>query len=283
MLIARGQAFGLGAALAFSLMVLCVKLVSLPAQEIIVARSLIIALAAWISLRLRQILVLGQPNNRRLLVARSLAGYAALSAFFFSVQGLPVGVAALIQYMSPLFASVVAFAFMREEPHWRQWASLGISLAGVGVISHLLPTGQVAEDVSTLHLLTCLFSSFLSGVAYVLVRKLSNRGEEPDVIVFYFPMVSLPLALFLGWHDFREPDLSQWWLLIGVGLTAYAGQVLLSRSLRAAQTATSTNMLYFSPVFASLWGAWFLDERLDLYFLVGAAMILGSQIWAMRR
>ena len=41
-----------------------------------------------------------------------------------------------------------------------------------------------------------IFGAFGSGVAYVLVRKLSHR-EDPAVIIFYFPLIALPISLIL--------------------------------------------------------------------------------------
>ena len=46
--------------------------------------------------------------------------------------------------------------------------------------------------------------SFLTSVAYVLVRKATKVNEHPLVVMFYFPLFTVPMCLpFLISNDFK--------------------------------------------------------------------------------
>jgi drug/metabolite transporter (DMT)-like permease len=101
------------------------------------------------------------------------------------------------------------------------------------------------------------------------------------VIIFYFPLVSLPLSFLpfiLGWQKWVSPDFYQWLLIVGIGITSYAGQVFLTESLKLEKTARAANMLYFGALFGSIWGAVFLKDPITWGFAIGALIIIGSQL-----
>ncbi len=278
MKLTKGLYYALLAAFCFSVMALCAKASHLPPQQIIFGRS-VFNLVASLALLLRQgISPFGVKQNRPTLLIRGLVGYLALSFYFFSLAGLPIGVASLIQYMSPVFSGIMAFIVIKEVTSGRQWICLMAGLLGIAFISQVLPFGQLSTELDYASVLACLFSALLSGIAYVCVRKLSLAKEDPEVTVFYFPLVSLPFSLFFSLSQWVNPNAPQWWLLVAVGITSYLGQVFLTYALQREKTVSVTNMLYFGAVFATAWGVVFFAEKLTWQFLVGALLIVGSQL-----
>jgi drug/metabolite transporter (DMT)-like permease len=274
----KGLWFALGAAFCFSLMSLCTKAAHLPAQEVILARSIMNLIASGWLLKRNKISPFGSQSNLLSLLGRGLAGYTALSAYFYSLKELPIGMASLVQYTSPIFSGVFAFFVIKELTSWRQWVCLIFGLLGIGFVSHVLPFGQIRHDIPAVYWLTCISSAVLSGLAYVFVRKLSIAKEHPEVILFYFPLISLPFSLGFTLFNWVTPNIWQWFLLFGVGVTSYLGQIFLTYSLQSEKTVTATNMLYFGALFATIWGLLFFAEKLTWEFLVGASLIIGCQL-----
>ncbi|MFN5538844.1 MAG: DMT family transporter [Candidatus Melainabacteria bacterium] len=278
----KGICFGLLAAFNFSLMALFAKIAHLPIQEVIFTRSLFNLIASYIAIRRKELSIWGGFKNLPLLFMRGLAGYLSLSAYFFSLKALPIGEASLIQYMSPAFSGVIAFWIIGESISWKQWICLFFGFIGIGFVSRVLPFGELhIASGQSIYWIACICSSLLSAVAYTFVRKLSLRGENGDVIIFYFPLVSLPLSFLpfiLGWQKWVSPDFYQWLLIVGIGITSYAGQVFLTESLKLEKTARAANMLYFGALFGSIWGAVFLKDPITWGFAIGALIIIGSQL-----
>ena len=275
----KGIIFGLLAAFSFSLMVVCVKAAHpIPPQEVIFARSVFNLILSYAVLKAQGAAIWGSSKNRWLLILRGLAGYGALSAYFFSLIKLPIGTASLIQYMSPVFSGIMAHFALRENSSRGQWFCLLFGLLGVGFIAHVLPIPSLNASIEWYYWFACLGSACLSGIAYVCVRRLSLAHENPEVIVFYFPLISLPLSLLCGLTGWVIPNTQQWFLLFGVGLSSYLGQVFLTHSLKNEKTSVAANTLYSGALFAVLWGILFFHELPDWSLFIGATFIIGSQV-----
>ena len=276
----RGLYYGLFAALAFSLAGLAAKLSGLPAQELILSRSVFTVIAAYQTLRLKSVTYkFGRPENAAGLWTRSIAGYIAMSALFYTLLQLPLGLATVLQNLAPVFTGIFAVWVLNEPLKPVNIICLVCCLFGVAVITGIIPHGTPAASLPPLALLAGLVSAILSAFSYVLVRKLTQRGEPPEVVVFHFASLAL-LGSLIGTvlHPVAPPDLAAWLLLLAVGLTSYLGQLGLTYGLQAGRGGEVTLMLYLAPVLATIWGMLCFGDRPDLAFYVGAALILGSQL-----
>jgi drug/metabolite transporter (DMT)-like permease len=276
--LSKGALFALAAAFCFSVMVLCTKASKLPSQEVIFSRSIFNLIASFTLLKYHNIPIFGQVRNRKYLIMRGIAGYAALSLYFYSIKFLPIGIASLIQYMSPVFSGIFAYLLIKESSSKNQWICLLLGLLGISFMTKVLPFGKIEGSINWVYWLCCLASAALSGLAYSFVRKLSIRQENPEVTVFYFPLISLPFSLFFMLGNLVIPNALQWLHIVIIGITSYLGQVFLTYSLQLEKTVTATNMLYFGALFATIWGILFFNEQISIEFCIGAALIVGSQI-----
>jgi len=66
-------------------------------------------------------------------------------------------------------------------------------------------------------------------------------------------------------------------LMLGIGVTATAGQILLNKGLQLEKAAKATAINYLQIVFAFIWEASFLHVVPSIWTFVGASIILG---WA---
>ena len=124
--------------------------------------------------------------------------------------------------------------------------------------------------------------AFFSAAAYVVVRKLSKGGEDPLVIVFYFPLVTVPAAVPTMLPDFIWPEGTEWLLLLGIGIATQIGQVSLTRGLAVLPAATGTAFSYLQVIFAAAWGVLFFGERPDTLAIAGGLLVIGSALWLAR-
>ncbi|MCA9504039.1 MAG: DMT family transporter [Myxococcales bacterium] len=277
-----GAACMLLSAFAFSVMTALVKLAGerLPSQEIVVARALVSLLLTYALLRRAGVSPWGE--QRAWLWLRGLFGFAGLSCVFAAVTHLPLAEATVLQYLHPAITAVLAALFLGEAIGSRVVMASAVSLAGVVLVAR--PRwlfGLTADTLDPLWVLVAIGGAAFSAAAYVVVRRL-GRSEHPLVIVFYFPLVTVPAALPTMLPDFVWPEGREWALLLGIGLATQIGQVSLTRGLALLPAAEGTALSYLQVVFAAIWGVLVFGEQPDGLAIGGGLLVIGSAFWLSR-
>lgn len=250
----------------FALMQVCVKWVPhIPAEEIIVFRSLIsLAISLWF-LRRAGVSVWG--NNRKLLLARGAFGAVALILYFNVLQNIPLATAATIQYLSPIFTAILGIFIVKERVRPWQWFFFLVSFVGILVIE------GVETNVDSLYLWLGVASAVFTGVAYSIVRRL-NVQEHPLVIIFYFPLVTLPVVGVYTLFNWVQPEGWDWLVLLLVGLFTQLGQYYMTLSYQSEEISKVANLTYIGIIYALLFGFFFFGEMLNVWTYVGMALVL---------
>lgn len=278
-----GARYMIGSALGFSLMSLFVKLAGerLPSQELVVARSVVALVLAWFFLRRKRINPWG--TQRRMLVFRGLLGFCGLSCFYYALTQMPLAEATVIQYMHPVFTALLALLFLRERIGGVLIASLVLGFSGVVLVAkpeflfggseHAIP--PVVAGIA-------LLGSLFSAAAYTVIRRLSAK-EDPLVIIFYFPLIAVPLSIPPLIPVALWPTPIEWALLLAIGVTTFVGQVCLTRGLRLLPAGRATSISTTQILFAAVLGILFFGESPDLLSIAGGALILVGTWFAARR
>jgi drug/metabolite transporter (DMT)-like permease len=257
----------------FSLMSLLVKLAGqrLPSQEIVLARSLVMATLSYVALRRRRIRVLG--TRRRLLVLRGLLGFGALSCFYFALVHLPLADATVIQYTNPAFTAVFAVFVLAERMRRREVACLALTLLGVVLVARpafIFGSGALPGVPTAVALL----GAILSAAAYVVVRMLGS--EHHLVVIFYFAVISSVGAVPGTLMHSVLPTGPELLLLAGVGVTTHLGQIFMTRGLHLERAGRATAAGLVQIVFAGVLGAIFFAQIPDPPALAGAALVIAG-------
>jgi len=188
---------------------------------------------------------------------------------YYALVNIPFAEATVLQYLHPIFTAVLAIFFLREKLQWPTILCIIFSFIGLLVI--VRPDflfDELSSDYSLLAIAAGVLGALGSAIAYVLVRKLSAT-EDSSVIIFYFPIIALPLSLLLLGDNMVMPHGWAWLVLVLVGVTTQVGQIGLTKAM---QTATSFS--YLQVVFAVIFGLLLFDEIPTLWTIVGALMIL---------
>ncbi len=260
-------------ALSFSLMGVCVKQVGgrIPAAEVVLARAIVSVALSWLMLRRAGISPWGK--RRWLLIWRGAIGTAALLCVYAALAALPLASATVLQYLYPPFTALLAWLLLGERIGKRVVAAMALGWLGVLLVAH--PGGSMA--LAWQPVLIAVAGALFTALAYVSVRSL-GQSEHPLVIVFYFPLVALPLSLPLVALDPVLPTPMEVLWLLGVGLFTQLGQVYLTRSLMALPAARATAISYVQVVFAGGWGWLLFGEAIDASTIAGAALVLAATL-----
>lgn len=278
----NGALFMITSALAFSLMTVLVKLAGerLPSQEIVLARALISLVLSYSLLTRAGLSPWGQ--HRRWLWLRGVFGFAGLSCVFAAVTHLPLAEATVLQYMHPPMTAMLAALFLKETVSRRVFAGSALSLMGVVLVARpALLFGEAVDGLDPVWVAVALGGAFFSAAAYVTVRHLSAK-EDPLVIVFYFPLVTVPAALPTVIPNFVWPVGREWLLLLGIGVATQVGQVSLTRGLAALPASQGTALSYLQVAFATLWGVLVFGDHPDALSIAGGLLVIASSLWIAR-
>jgi len=266
-------------ALGFALMAACVKEVSglgIPVLEIVAARAIVSGIISYADIKRKNISMWG--NNKTLLIARGTVGSFALMFVYYAVTTLPLAEATVLQYLHPVFTAVLALFFLKEVIQRSTIACIIISLLGLFII--IQPNLQLGSSVQYpwISIGAGVLGAFGSAIAYIIIKKLT-KTDDSSVIIFYFPMVALPISMIMLGSDFVVPSLAATGLLILVGIFTQVGQVGLTKALNSADASKATAYSYVQVLFSVFIGwAYFSEVPVFTTIIGGSLIMLGALV-----
>ncbi|MEQ9398367.1 MAG: DMT family transporter [Longimicrobiales bacterium] len=269
------QAMASGA-FAFSLMAALAKLAggSVPLFEIVLARSIVVAVLSGAALRRDRTDLRGREPVW--LLVRGVLGFCALSCFYYAVVQLPLADATVIHFMNPVFTALAAALVLREHIGLIEGLLVTGSMAGVVMVARPSFLFGAGSSLDPFAVGIGLLGAVLAAGAYVAVRRL--RAEEPMLIVFWFAAVSTVLSLPLVFLDPVMPSWTGLLILLGVGVTTHMGQVMITWGFRLERAGRASAIGYLQIVFAAGWGWLLFREFPDAWTWAGAAVIVGCTV-----
>ncbi len=265
------------AAFWFALMSLLVKLAGerMPTMQVVFGRGCVtLVLSAAMLLQARISPFRTRPG---LLLLRGLFGSTALICFYAAVVHLPLAEATVIQQTSPLFTALLAAWLLQERLQARVLGSIALCLCGVILIARPAAVfgAGLAPDFPWQFAFVGVLGAVLSSFAYVTVRSL-GRHHHPLVVVFYFPVVTVPLSAPFALTDWAPLDGAGLGLLIAIGVVTQFGQIALTKGLSRAPAGRATAVGYLQIAFAALLGIGAFGTMPDAASWSGIALIVGS-------
>jgi drug/metabolite transporter (DMT)-like permease len=199
-------------------------------------------------------------------------GWALL---FHSMKLIAIANAVLLNYTAPIFVALLAPLVLKEKLEKSTLLALGISVAGIVVISY--QQNLQISDAGGVNLLGVILG-LLAGLAYagfVIVSKKALSSFSSLVVAFYsYSVASICLLPFVVGADF-SPHLAPWILLLVLGMfnTAFAVTLYL-KGLGMTKAQKAVVFTYLEPASAVLFGFLFLGQPATPLMLVGGLLIL---------
>lgn len=252
----------------FAIMNVLIKKVSnLPAMEIVFFRCFVSMLFCFYIIA--QDKVDWKGSNRKLLLARGIFGTIAVYTFFVTLHNIPLGTAVTIQYLSPIFTTIIAIFLLKEKVKPLQWIFFLLSFTGVLVIKGF------DSRISLTMLLIGIISALSSGFAYNMVRSLKEK-EHTMVVVLHFQLIGTIVGLAFTLFNWQTPTAMELFYLIMIGVCTQVGQVQLTKALQQEKIANVTIFNYLGILYALGAGFVFFGEHYDGLALWGIALVIGG-------
>jgi drug/metabolite transporter (DMT)-like permease len=235
------------------------------AVEIIFFRSVVSLIMSYVVLKQRRINLWG--NNKKWLIIRGIAGSAGLLFFFTTIKVMPLGSAIAIQYLSPIFTSLLGIIIVKEKVLSWQWVFFGLAFVGVVVIQGFDPR------VTTVQALIGIAGALSAGMAYNSIRKLKD-SDHPLVIIFYFPLVTIPITGVYLLTNWLQPTFIELSILIAIGVVTQFAQYFMTKAYQADTLSKISSIQYIGIVFALGFGYFLFDESYNFRSGLGIIIII---------
>lgn len=269
-----GIRYMLTATVFFTLMNIGVKsLPRIPSYEIVFFRALVSLVLGYILIKRAGLSPWG--NKKSLLIMRGVTGTIALLMYFWTLQVMPLATAATLIQMSPIFTIILAGFMVKEPPRPIQWLFFLTSFVGVIMIK-----GFDAR-ITPWELVVGLTAAFFAGLAYNYIRKLKGH-DDPLVVVFYFPLVTVPLVGTYTALHWVQPTPLEWVILIMTGLVVTIAQIFMTKAYQMEKAANVSNFTYVGVVLSIIVGWVIFDEAITLLAFTGIGLIILGVIMATR-
>jgi drug/metabolite transporter (DMT)-like permease len=179
--------------------------------------------------------------------------------------------AIVIHYLSPICTTLIAMVFLGERVRYIQWIAFAVSFAGVVMVKGF-------ANVDTFDFLMGVAGAIFTGLAYNAIRNMKDK-EDADVIIFYQPIVALPLVLiyFLIFpQEFVFPQGWDWFFLIGTGIFTQIGQYYITRAYQMDTAARISSVSYIGIFWGVLMGKFIFNDSYPPTVLLGMAIVLSG-------
>jgi drug/metabolite transporter (DMT)-like permease len=220
-------------------------------------------------------------QRRDLLFYRGFFGGVAVLLYFLAIDHVPVGLATLLNYTSPVFAGLYAAIFIGETAQPRVLPALAVALFGVVLV--VRAQGGRGGMSAVVHsgvggwAAVGLLSAALSGAAVTAIR-VARRTESSWAVYTSFnalgALATAPFAL-AAW---RMPDLAAWVALAAVGLFSMIAQLQMTYAYRWIDNLRAGVVQQLAVFVAMAFGAVFLGERVTAGSLLGSLLTVAGVV-----
>lgn len=219
----------------------------------------------------------------RLLIAYGLLGVALVQLLFFiAVSRLPVGIAMLLEYTSPVLVAFWVRFVRRVHLPVLSWIGTGLAFTGLALVAQVWKS----LDLDGVGLLAGMGAALCSAAYYLLGER--GASEHHPIGMVTWGMVVGAAGIFVvapPWEiDFAAAGTDQrfgewqvpvWTLLVAVALISTALAYTLSiSSLRHLPSTVASVLALSEPIVATLLAWLILGETLTTDQIVGMAVLL---------
>lgn len=278
--IARIVLWMVGALLSFSVMAVSIRELSrggLSIFEILAIRSGVALFVLLTLLAVRKDLrVHALPRRMGLNLFRNTVHYVSQYSWALSLTMLPLATVFALEFTMPAWTAILAIWFLHER---MTPSRLGVVILGlIGVLVILRP-GIAGFNPAAILVLLAAFGYAIT----MITTKQLTKTETTFGIVFWMAVIQLPLSL-IGSDPtvFLRFEPRHILPAIGVGVAGLTSHYCLSNAFRSGDATLVVPLDFMRIPLIAVVGWALYGERLDVFVLLGAMIIVSGVLWNLR-
>jgi drug/metabolite transporter (DMT)-like permease len=204
-------------------------------------------------------------------IGRNLIHYAAQLGWFYALTLIPIGQVVSIEFTMPIWTAILAASFLGER--MTVWKISAIVLGVVGVFIIVRPaTGQVNPGQ-----LIALAAAVGFGISIAMMKSLT-RTESTVAIIFWMLVIQSAAGFFPALYVWTWPTPHIWGWVVAIGFCGTFSHFCMARAMLYADAMIVLPMDFLRVPLTALAGWLIYAERLDMFTVLGAALILAGNL-----
>lgn len=215
-----------------------------------------------------------RTNRLKLHLGRNLLHFMGQNLWFYAVVFIPLSQLVAFEFTTPLWVLALAPFFLKEKLSWPQILSAVIGFIGILVVAR-----PGAAEFSW-PLMAAIFCA-VGFAGAILTTKHLTSDQSVTCILFWLVVIQAVLGVLAAGADGAiafPRDSARFWIFI-VAAGGLSAHFCLTRALALAPAVIVTPMDFLRLPVVALIGFLIYEEVLDPLVLLGAALIIGANLF----
>jgi drug/metabolite transporter (DMT)-like permease len=208
-------------------------------------------------------------------VARNLIHYAAQLGWFFALTLIPLGQVVSIEFTMPIWTAILAAGFLGEPVTRAKIAAILLGVLGVIVIVR-----PAAGEINTGQLIA-LGAAVGFGISIAMMKSLT-RTEKTVAIIFWMMLIQSAAGFLPSLYVWKSPSAYAWGWMVVIAFCGTFSHYCMARAMLYADATMVLPMDFLRVPLTAAAGWLIYSERLDMFTVLGAAMILSGNLVNLR-
>jgi drug/metabolite transporter (DMT)-like permease len=209
-------------------------------------------------------------------IGRNVAHYTGQFAWLMALTMIPLAQVIAIEFTAPIWAALMAAAFLGERLTWRKCVAIGFGLVGV-----LLILKPGVQPLNPGHVIV-LGAAFVFAISFIMT-KLLTRTDSPTTIIFWMLVIQSIIGLVPALRVWIWPSASVWPWIFVIAFTGTFAHFCMAKALQHADATVAMPMDYLRVPLSAVIGYLLYAEGVDGLMAVGATLILAGNLFNLRR
>lgn len=233
------------------------------------AAGAVVLVAVW-----RLVADLGKARDPIGYMIRCGLGVVALYAFMYALGAAPLALVFLIFFTRALMLPVAARLMLGERSNRFVWGAVVVGFVGAAL--PLVPAVQEPEQA--LGVLAALVAAVSTAGSQTAVRRLTEAGNAPGMIVLIYSAASVLGTLPVALPSWVTPPAADWPMLAALGLFAVGAQYTAAKAFSKATVGFLAPLDFLSVPVAAVLGWALFGELPSLLTVIGSVIVLLAAI-----
>ncbi len=210
-----------------------------------------------------------------LVVLRALFILACTGLNFASVRYLPLTLTSTILFTSPLIVCALSGPLLGEKVGIWRWGAIVVGF--VGLVIAIRPFDTTFHWAIILSVINAI-----SFALYIITTRKLSGDVDSNIMQFYAAAAGLTLLAPFAVLQWQNPgSLSNWSILLAMGVWGWLGHEFVTRAHSYAGATALTPFSYSYLIYVTIWSTLLFNQWPDVWTVIGGAVIIstGLFIW----
>ena len=239
-----------------------------------------IGLMAFSAVFKRDILKISVRGLLIALVYGALAYSLSFYTYSLSVERIPIGVATVLMFMSPIWVSVLGAIFFKERLGRFKWSMIAVCIFGGVLVSNVI--GSAVGKLDALGVTAGIINGFGVALQLMIPRYFADRYARESLLCYGLLGAALVLCPFVDF-SFAAGAFSGGeggWILLNIlvvgGVCTLLGNGFYVKASEYIGTAATSMLVATEIIIAAVMGYLIYGETINALQLTGFVLIIGA-------